>query len=195
MPMCQSFVDAFMAGRPALRRRLEELYGTNGDDLDTFSRIDYADLIRATFQTVRENLPAGEPRPNPDRIWELCPPDGWLGRYDGEDFVMDPRDLSGTLLYVVPEEGHEPVNLWYVRVEYGSCSACDTIRSLVECEPRERAIEGLETLCLHVVQQTRPIRSLVPVDREEVDDRFRAWAKANPITFAGFSSKVSGQGD
>lgn len=182
MPMYQPFVDAFMAGRPALKSRLLDLYDTRVGDLSFESHIGYADLVRATFETVRDNLPEGEPRPNPHRVWELCPPDGDLGTYGGEPVVVDPRQLAGTLLYVIPEEGHYPMRLWYVHVEYGSCSACDTLKSLVECEGREGAIAGMLTLCLHVVQQTRPVEGLVAVDRSEVTARFDAWADAHPIS-------------
>lgn len=180
MPMYQPFVDAFMTGRPALRARLADLYDARGDG----EGIRYADVVRATFEAVRDNLPENGPRPRPDRIWELCAPDGFLGAFGGDPVTVDPRDLSGTLVYVIPEEGHDPGRFWYVRVEYGSCSACDTLRSLLECEGRERAVDGMLTLCLHVVQQTREMEGLVAVDRSEVTARFNTWANSHPISLS-----------
>lgn len=188
MPMNQPFIDAFMAGRSALKSRLVDLYDTHADGGGCDSQIRYADVVRATFEAIRDNLPEVGPRPRPERIWELYAPDGYLSAFGGEPVTVDPRELSGTLVYVIPEEGHDPSRLWYVRVEYGSCSACDTLRSLLGCEGREGAVDGMLTLCLHVVQQTREMEGLVAVDRPEVEARFKAWADANPIDLSGLRS-------
>ena len=34
---------------------------------------------------------------------------------------------------MIPEEGYQPSDYWYVRVSYGSCCGCDTLQSITDC--------------------------------------------------------------
>lgn len=52
---------------------------------------------------------------------------------------------------MIPEEGYQPSDYWYVRVSYGSCCGCDTLQSITDCSG-DTALDDLMTLALHIVQ-------------------------------------------
>ena len=41
---------------------------------------------------------------------------------------IDDGDYQGCLVYVIAEKGYQPSSYWYLKVEYGSCSHCDTLQ-------------------------------------------------------------------
>ena len=72
-------------------------------------------------------------------------------------------DYQGTLVYVIGASGYQPSTYWYVKVEYGSCSGCDTLENILsgdwghetqeEADAwKKNAINNLMTLALHIVQ-------------------------------------------
>lgn len=68
---------------------------------------------------------------------------------------IDDGDYQGTLVFVIGEKGYQPSAYWYVKVEYGSCSGCDTlesIRSYSDETPTEEQVNDYMTLALHIVQ-------------------------------------------
>lgn len=84
----------------------------------------------------------GEPdkysKPDPERIHEI-----------------DDGDYQGTLIYVIAETGYQPIDYWYVKVGYGSCSGCDTleaIRGYTDEKPTEDQVKDYMTLALHIIQ-------------------------------------------
>jgi hypothetical protein len=66
----------------------------------------------------------------------------------------------GTLVFVIVDREYMPDlnNYWYTSVEYGSCSACDTLESIRHYDsslPDEAQIEEYWTLCLHLMQKMK----------------------------------------
>ena len=64
--------------------------------------------------------------------------------------TIDDGNSQGTLLFVVGETGYPPSEYWFVKVSYGSCSACDTLQAV-------ESKEDLYTLALHMLQGMKSI--------------------------------------
>ena len=132
--MIQEFVKRFDEKRDDIRAELGNLLDTKGWDLE------YDDIVRIVIKAVSGN---------------------WPNRMDLERIHrIDDGDYQGTLVYVIPEDGYQPRDYWYVRIAYGSCSGCDTLQWIMCChdwkgEEREKVIDDLFTLALHVVQKLR----------------------------------------
>lgn len=98
----------------------------------------YKDIVRTVIQTIN---PDGETYdyPDPERIHEI-----------------DDGHYQGTLVYVIAEVGYQPLNYWFVRVGYGSCSGCDTLESIRgydDAPPTEQQAKDYQKLALHIVQR------------------------------------------
>lgn len=94
--------------------------------------VDYEDIVRIVIDAIHED--DGDPDPN--AIHEI-----------------DDGDYQGTLLFVISEDLYQPYDYWYVRVEYGSCSVCDTLEGILyDSDDREQQINDLFTLALHIFQ-------------------------------------------
>jgi hypothetical protein len=70
---------------------------------------------------------------------------------------IDDGDYQGTLLYVIGGAGYQPSSYWYVKVDYGSCSGCDTLESIKSDgnwgdKPNKQQVADYMTLALHIVQ-------------------------------------------
>lgn len=72
---------------------------------------------------------------------------------------IDHGDYQGTILFVIGEEGYQPSDYWYVKVNYGSCSACDTMACIQDSmpskddgTPSEAQVDDYMQLALHVLQ-------------------------------------------
>ena len=68
---------------------------------------------------------------------------------------IDDGEYQGTLVFVIGSKGYQPDDYWYVKVGYGSCSACDTlkaIRGYSSAIPTKDQVNEYMTLCLHIVQ-------------------------------------------
>lgn len=77
--------------------------------------------------------------PDPDRIEEI-----------------DHGDYQGTLVYVIGSRGYQPYQYWYVKVEYGSCSGCDTLQHILD--DSDNVVDELMTLALHIVQELKELK-------------------------------------
>lgn len=74
---------------------------------------------------------------------------------------------QGTLVYLIPEKTYQPHEYWYVRVYYGSCSGCDTlkaIRSYSDELPAKSQVDQYMTIALHIVQNLRQMGGLGTTD-------------------------------
>ena len=123
--MIQEFVDRFMENKP----KLENVFRKKHPDT-------YIEVVEAVVKILHDNSKYGTI--DPKRIHEIN---------DG--------DYQGTLVYVVGAEGYQPRRYWYVRVDYGSCSGCDTLESIREYssdKPTEEQVGHYMTLALHIVQ-------------------------------------------
>lgn len=73
---------------------------------------------------------------------------------------IDHGHYQGTIMFVIPVNTYQPsVDEYYsTYVEYGSCSCCDTLESIIGYDldassHSEEALNGLMALCLHMVQR------------------------------------------
>jgi len=68
-------------------------------------------------------------------------------------------DYQGTLVYVIGAKGYQPSTYYYTRVNYGSCSGCDTLQAIRDYDsdefPNEQQIEEYLTLVLHLLQNLK----------------------------------------
>lgn len=69
---------------------------------------------------------------------------------------------SGDRLYVLSRYGWDLRDGWYVVVQYGSCSSCDSLMSIDSsgCAsqlPSQRQVSDYMTLALHVIQSIKTI--------------------------------------
>jgi hypothetical protein len=103
---------------------------------------DYDDIVKDVIQLI-----------NPDDDYDLPDPERIT--------VIDHGQYSGTRLYVIGATGYEPDRYWWVKVEYGSCSGCDTlehIQTLSYDEVTEEQAKQAHTLALHIVQELREMK-------------------------------------
>jgi hypothetical protein len=77
--------------------------------------------------------------------------------------VIDDGRYQGTLLFVVAAAGRQPRSYWYVKVDYGSCSGCDTleaIRGHSSYPVTDDQAKDYQTLALHIVQGMKSMQEL-----------------------------------
>jgi hypothetical protein len=125
--MIKDFVDRFMQNKDALRAKFEA----------DFPR-EYKDIVKAVAEIITSEMYTAHDI-DPERIHEI-----------------DNGDYQGILVYVIGTKGWQPSDYYYVKVEYGSCSGCDTLQS-IEAEhscaaDKKQSIDDLMTLALHIVQ-------------------------------------------
>lgn len=70
---------------------------------------------------------------------------------------IDDGDYQGTLLYIIGANNYQPDKYWFVKVDYGSCSGCDTLAAIRDSwdynkSPTEQQVEDYMILALHIVQ-------------------------------------------
>lgn len=71
---------------------------------------------------------------------------------------IDDGHYQGTIVYVIGAYGYQPSEYWYVKVGYGSCSACDTLQYIdygmgnYKDELTEAQIDEYMKLALHILQ-------------------------------------------
>ena len=125
-------IDEFIKVFDAKRKEIKDTFCEKHPD-------SYLDIVR----TVIKALYRGYGSPDPERI-----------------HVIDDGHYQGTLLFVIAANGYQPYNYWYVKVNYGSCSGCDTfeaIRTHSNNLPTEDQVSGYMQLALHVVQGLKEI--------------------------------------
>ena len=68
--------------------------------------------------------------------------------------TIDDGGYQGTLVYVIGEEGYQPSVYWYVFVDYGSCSGCDTLQRILNYSndpPTDEQANDYTKLALDIV--------------------------------------------
>ena len=99
----------------------------------------YGTLVRQVVEILQEEeYTYGDESPDPERV-----------------HTIDDGDYQGTLLFVIGAKGYQPEHYWYVRVGYGSCSGCDTLKGISgygDDPPDEQQVKDYMTLALHIVQ-------------------------------------------
>lgn len=66
-------------------------------------------------------------------------------------------DYQGDALYVVrgKDNVYQGDYFYTVKVEYGSCSGCDTLQSILVDFEGDKQLDGYMKLCLHIVQELK----------------------------------------
>jgi len=104
---------------------------------------DYKEIVKNVISLITDADNYGDFNPDPDRIHEIN---------DG--------DHQGTLVYVIGAKGYKPYDYWYVKVDYGSCSGCDTLESIKYYShepPTDEQVKDYMTLALHIVQGLKKV--------------------------------------
>lgn len=128
--MIQEFVDRFMADKPRLRA------------VFTTEHPEYGDIVAEVVESIRDKEKTWG-SPDPKRITKI-----------------DHGDYQGTLVYVIGEGGYQPDQYWTVKMDYGSCSVCDTLQAIRGNSfgsPTKEQVDDYMTLALHIVQQIKEI--------------------------------------
>ena len=112
---------------------LNHVLNRNNDD--PLEYLEYKDLVKLTVMFILND----ENEWNENKITEI-----------------DDGDYQGTLLYLIPEDTYQPNSSEYLMtfVEYGSCSACDTLQE-IQCflgtKGRNESINDLMSLCKDLI--------------------------------------------
>ena len=130
--MIQEFVDLYMERKEILRGVLKLKHPTC-----------YSHLVAIVIKVINPNEDYG--LPDPDRIHEI-----------------DDGDYQGTLVYIIGVTGYQPSKYWSVKVDYGSCSGCDTLEGIksdggYDELPNAEQVEDYLTFGLHIIQGMREI--------------------------------------
>jgi hypothetical protein len=132
--MIKQFVEIYMNNKIVLEEQFKQKHPD-----------DYTEIVEMVFKLIYDNYEKHEWRSD----WESFKPD-----YT-RIHVIDDGDYQGTLLYLVPFDMYQPDCYYYVLVEYGSCSGCDTleaIRTYDDQLPDEEQVKDYMTLALHIIQ-------------------------------------------
>lgn len=138
--MIDKFVERFDANRNELRDSLGKYYREEryGDYVSREWDISYKDIVREVISILADEDSYGY-EPDPNRIHQI-----------------DDGDYQGTLLFVIAANDYQPDDYWYVKVDYGSCSGCDTLMAItVSGNNKDKALDDLMTLALHIVQRLK----------------------------------------
>lgn len=129
--MIKEFITRFMANKESLR-----------EDFSRKHPKSYRHIVKKVIKTIASTEDyARDYDPDPNRIREI--------KYDG---------WSGTLVYIIPEKKYQPSKFWYINVNYGSCSSCDTLERILEentLKPSETQLDNYMLLALHIVQNIK----------------------------------------
>lgn len=128
--MIKEFADAFMAEKDSVRAKFKAKHPGS-----------YTAIVEAVVETLRGVYDYNSP--DPERV-----------------HMIDDGDYQGTLLFLVAADSYQPDEYWYVRVDYGSCSGCDTLEAISDYSsepptdepPTDEQADEYTTLALHVVQ-------------------------------------------
>lgn len=126
--MIKEIVERFMQAKPQLEAEFAKQHPAN-----------YGELVKLTVTAINPDQEYNIP--DPERITEI-----------------DHGDYCGVLVYVIGEHGYEPRTYWYVRVDYGSCSICDTLQGIRDYDyepPTSDQVKQYMTLALHIVQRMK----------------------------------------
>ena len=107
----------------------------NKNDDNPLEYLEYKDLVKLTVIFILND----ENEWNENKIKEI-----------------DDGDYQGTLLYLIPEDTYQPNSSEYLMtfVEYGSCSACDTLQTIqcyLDIRSRDKSIDDLMNLCKDLI--------------------------------------------
>jgi len=101
-------------------------------------------------------------------IFEVCFNEEAIDQYIHYDCEFESFDITkmtkiddghyqGTIIFIIPRDTYQPETSDYVMtsVDYGSCSACDTLERILLEDLVEVRVNDLLTLSLHIVQRLK----------------------------------------
>jgi hypothetical protein len=132
--MIVRFVERFDQSKKIFREKFSEAHPS-----------DYDDLVKTVVEVLSDERWKDEEcdRMDPSRI-----------------HTIDDGEYQGTLLYVIGAASYQPSRYWYVKVDYGSCSGCDTLHGIRGYDgesPTKLQVDDYMTLALHIVQGLREL--------------------------------------
>lgn len=105
------------------------------------------------------------------KIIEIIINENELSDYDSLDYdyknlsVIDDGDYQGTQIFIAHKNTYQPFieDYIYTSNHYGSCSGCDTLKSIHEYNtdeyPSEEQIKDYMSLSLHLIQNFRMMKN------------------------------------
>ena len=129
--MIEKFVKRWEARKHLLREQFAETAPTT-----------YEEVVKGVISILHD--PDEYASPDPNRIIEI-----------------DHGEYQGTLLYVIGADDYQPHIYWYVMINYGSCSGCDTLTSISDLDtwgqerPTDEQVRQYMVLAMHIVQGLR----------------------------------------
>lgn len=137
--MIDFFVNQWDKNKNALREYFEN---NNMENYDTYEK-----LVKLVLELVinKNNEIYGETI-NIDNLKEI-----------------DYGDYQGCLIYIFPSDTYQPMasETFYMTVDYGSCSGCDTLKSIMgwfDEKPTENQVNELMQLCLNLIQNAHSFK-------------------------------------
>lgn len=104
---------------------------------------DYLSLVKLVVSHVGEEIDDQYHSLDPNRI-----------------HCIDDGEYKGAILFIIGADYYQPHDYWYVMINYGSCSGCDTFEFIKSGDygdygdnpPSDQQIDDYMTLALHIVQ-------------------------------------------
>lgn len=129
--MIDEFVKIWDENKDVLREQFSQNHPPN-----------YCALVKSVITMLSNSMNAYD-KPDPERITMIN---------DGQ--------YHGTLIFVIGASNYEPSRYWAVKINYGSCSGCDTLESIRHYgsnPPSGQQVDDYMTLALHVIQRLKEI--------------------------------------
>lgn len=150
--MIKRFVEAFMNQkaniRAAFKAKMPEFYD---------------DIVKQVVLAIERE--SAEVNDREEWDYDLTP-------HSERIHAIDDGSYQGTLLFVIASKGYQPSAYWFVKVDYGSCSGCDTLAAIKigydyeeDYVISDEQLDGLMTLALHIVQGLKPMQEDADYDR------------------------------
>lgn len=130
--MIQRFVDLYMSKADKLKAAWEVVEPQT-----------YLDIVRGVVSQLESEDPMDDTCPRAAEIIEVK-----FRRYTGDYF------------YLLPCNREEGSSIWWVAVEYGSCSSCDTLERIQSHDSKSERLDAYMSLALHVVQGIKQIEGI-----------------------------------
>lgn len=100
----------------------------------------YAEIVRAVVEMLHKHV--DYEKPDPEKVVEICS-----------------NDYQGVNAYVLQGAGYRDSKFWYVLVDYGSCSGCDSLCAAQIYDDAEDRVRDYMVLALHILQSIKEMES------------------------------------
>ena len=131
--MITEFIDKFQEIKPRLLEQFSDREPDNYEDI-------FKQTIKMMFEESADDYYSNSEIPDFQSIT-----------------VIDDGDYQGTLVFVVASKGYQPSDYWATRVDYGSCSGCDTFQSYSDYDNPEKSAPKMVTMALHMIESMKKI--------------------------------------